>query len=276
MFHLEPVRQAFASYMGWALRHTDAERLCLALTRHVEFFITLDQHPNAVWDEDFVLRFFGTGKLRKYELPMRWLQEQQALALAPEAKQANAEIQTSRKLLQSLPAGSVAGAVLQAFFDELHARVEAEKIKPRSMRMALRPAVSLLRAASPECAAMPDQAALNDMLRRAPGQRAAVSTFLGFLKTRYSIELAAHQSAAHRLAHAREKLGAKLAEIAKSSRRDAKARRLWDVTALRYFHHLKKVHANQIAKTATRTASSDGDELQVNSQTFWLPRPPWC
>lgn len=275
MFHLEPVRQAFASYMGWALRHTDAERLCLALTRHVEFFITLDQHPNAVWDEAFVLRVFGTGKLRKYELPTRWLQEQQALVLLPEAKQANAEIQTSRKLLQSLPAGSVAGAVLQAFFDELHARVEAEKIKPRSMRMALRPAVSLLRAASPECAAMPDQAALNDMLRRAPGQRAAVSTFLEFLKTRYSIELAAHQSAAHRLVHPREKLGAKLAEIAKSSRRDAKARRLWDVTALRYFHYLRKTQAQELVKTANRITSVGGDELQAGSQVFWLPHPPW-
>jgi len=77
------------------------------------------------------------------------------------------------------------------------------------------------------------------MLRSAPGQRAAVSTFLGFLKARYSIELAAHQSTAHRQAHVREKLGAKLAEIASSSRRDADARHLWDVTALRYFHYLK-------------------------------------
>ncbi len=275
LFHLEPVRLAFSSYMGWALGHTDAKRLCLALARHVEFFATLDQHPDAFWDEAFVLRVFGTGRLRKYELPMRWLQEQYALALAPEVKQANAEAQTSRKLVQSLPAGSVAGSVLQAFFDELYARVAAGKIKPRTMRMALRPAVSLLLAASPEGAAMPDQVALNDMLRSAPGQRAAAFTFLGFLKARYSIELVVYQSASHRQTHAREKLGAQLAEIARSSRRDAKVRQLWDVTALRYFHHLKKAQAQEIAKTATRTASSDGDELQVESQTFWLPRPPW-
>lgn len=275
MFHLEPVRQAFASYMGWALAHTDAERLCSALTRHVEFFTTLDQHPNAVWDEDFVLRVFGTGKLRKYELPMRWLQDRYALALAPEAKRANAEVQTSRKLVQSLPAGSVASAVLQAFFYELHVRVDVGKIKPRSMRMALRPAVSLLLAVSPEGAAMPNQAALNDMLRSAPGQRAAVSTFLGFLKVRYSVKLVAHKSEVHRQAHAREKLGAKLAEIARSSRRDAKARYLWDVTALRYFHHLRKIQAQELVKTANRITSLGGNELQAGSQVFWLPHPPW-
>lgn len=275
LFRLEPVRQAFSSYVRWAVAHTDAKRLCLALPRHTEFFTTLDQHPNAIWDEAFVLRVFGTGRLRKYELPMRWLQDQHALALAPEAKQANAEAQTSRKLVQSLPASSVAGTVLQAFFDELHARVEAGKIKPRTMRMALRPAVSLLLATSHEGAAMPDQAALNDMLRSAPGQRAAVSTFLGFLKARYSIELAVLQNASHRQAHYREKLGAQLAEIASSSRRDAKIRQLWDVTALRYFHHLKNPQAQELAKTANRVTSSDGHELQVGSQVFWLPHPPW-
>lgn len=122
---------------------------------------------------------------------------------------------------------------------------------------------------------MPDQSALNDMLRSAPGQRAAVSTFLGFLKARYSIKLTAHKSEAHRLANAREKLGAKLAEIAKSSRRDAKARRLWDVTALRYFHHLRKIQAQELAKTAKRITSFGGSELQAGSQVFWLPHPPW-
>jgi len=274
-FRLEPVRQAFSSYVGWALGHTDATRLCLALARHAEFFTTLDQHPNAVWDEAFVLRVFGTGRLRKYELPMRWLQDQHALVLAPEAKRANAEAQTSRKLVQSLPVGSVAGAVLQVFFDELHARVEAGKIKPLSMRMALRPAVSLLLATSHEGAAMPDQAALNDMLRSVPGQRAAVSTFLGFLKARYSIKLAAHQSASRRQARDRERLGAQLAEIASSPRRDAKARHLWDVTALRYFHHLKKIQAQELVQTANRITSAGGDELQVGSQVFWLPHPPW-
>jgi hypothetical protein len=275
LFRLEPVRQAFSSYVSWAVAHTDAKRLCLALVRHAEFFTTLDQHPDAVWDEAFVLRVFGTSRLRKYELPIRWLQDQHALALTPQAKQENAEIQTSRKLVQSLPVGSVGGSVLQAFFDELHARVDKGSIKVRTMRMALRPAVSLLLTASPEGVEMPNQAALNDMLRSTPGQRAAVSTFLGFLKTRYAIALVAHQSASHRLARTREKLGAQLAEIANSIRRDAKARLLWDVTALRYFHRLTRVHALEIVKTATRKALPDGDELHVESQTFWLPRPPW-
>ena len=274
LFCLEPVRQAFSTYVCWALGRTDAKRLCLALIRHAEFFTTLDQHPDSVWDEAFVLRVFGTRKLRKYELPMRWLQDQHALALAPEAKLANAEIQTSRKLVQSLSAGSVAEAVLQAFFDELHTRVEAGKIKPRTMRMALRPAVSLLLAASPEGAVMPNQDALNDMLRSAPGQRAAASTFLGFLKARYSIELVAQPSASHRQAHAREKLGAQLAEIASSTRRHAKVRQLWDVTALRYFHHLKKVQAQEVVKTAKRATFPSGDELHVGGQVFWIPRPP--
>lgn len=244
------------------------------MARHVEFFSTLDQYPNAIWAEAFVLRVFGTSRLRKFELPMRWLQEQHALVLTPEAKQEVAEIQTSRKLVQSLPTGSVAGAVLQAFFDELNARVEAGKIKPRTMRMALRPAVSLMLATSTEGAAMPDQAALNDMLRNAPGQRAAASTFLGFLKANYSVELVAHKSASHRQANARKKLGVQLAEIASSPRRDAAAKLQWDVTALRYFHRLSKYQAQEVVKTARRAELSDGDELHVGEAVFWIPHPP--
>ncbi|QKV54738.1 hypothetical protein [Comamonas antarctica] len=269
------MHQAFSSYVRWAVVHTNAKRLCLALVRHAEFFTTLDQHPNAVWDDAFVLRVFGTARLRKYELPMRWLQDQHALALTPEAKQANAEIQTSRKLMQSLPAGSVAEAVLHAFFDELHARMKAGKIKPRTMRMALRPAVSLLFATSPEGAAMPNQAALNDMLRRAPGQRAATSTFLGFLKARYAIELLARQIPSHAVADAREKLGTQLSEIANSSRRDPKSRMQWDVAALRYFHRLSKRQAQEIIKTAKRALLPSGDELHMGGQVFWVPHPPW-
>lgn len=274
LFRLEPVRQAFSSYVRWATGHTDAKRLCLALARHADFFSTLDQHPNAIWGEAFVLRVFGTGRLRKYELPMRWLQEQRALVLTPEAKQANAEIQTSRKLVQNLPNGSAASAVLQAFFDELYARVEAGKIKPRTMRMALRPAVSLLLATSPVGATMPHQVALNDMLRDAPGQRAAVSTFLGFLKAHYSVELVAQKSASHRQAQNRKKLGAQLAEIASSPRRDATTKLQWDVTALRYFHRLSKHQAQEILKTARRAELSDGDELHLGEAVFWIPHPP--
>lgn len=275
MFHLEPVRQAFNSYMSWALGHTDAERLCSALVRHVEFFTVLDQHPNAVWDAAFVLRVFGTGKLRKYELPMRWLQDRYSLVLASEDKHANAQAQTSKKIVQSFPASTVARTVLDKFFDELQARVGNGKIKPRSMRIALRPAANLFLAASPDGTLMPDQTALNKMLSCAPGQRAAVSTFLGFLKVRYSIKLTAHKCVTRQRVHTRTKLGTKLAEIASSPKRNAKTRNLWDVTALRYFHHLNKIQAQDLLKKANRVTLLAGSELHAESQVFWLPHPPW-
>jgi hypothetical protein len=213
--------------------------------------------------------------MRKYELPMRWLQDQHALLVTPEAKRANAAIQTSRKLVQSLPTGSLAETVLQAFFDELYVRVDAGKIKPWSMRMALSPAVSLLLAASPEGAALPNQAVLNQMLRRSPGQRDASSTFLGFLKTRYAIELTTRKIASHRVADSRKKLGAQLCEIANSSQRDSQIRMQWDVTALRYFHRLSKRQAQEVIKAAKRALLPGGDELDMEGQVFWIPHPPW-
>lgn len=275
LLHGESVRQAFSAYVRWAVEHTDAKRLCLALVRHVEFFSILDQHPGAIWDGVFVLQVFGTHKLRKYELPMRWLEAQYAVEFAPGAKRANAEAHTSRKLLTSVPAGTMARDLLQAFFDELHMRVEFGKIKPRTMRMALRPAVNLLLAASAEGTSLPDQKALDDMLENAPGQRAAVSTFLGFLKARHKVELIVRKNPSRKDADTRKKLGAQLAEIANSGRHDSKARQLWDETALRYFHRLSKGQAKEIAKTAVREAQSEGEALRVGLQVFWVPSLPW-
>ena len=141
--------------------------------------------------------------------------------------------------------------------------------------MALRPAVSLLLAASQEGAELPNQAALNDILRRAPGQRAAASTFLGFLKVRYAIELKARPTTSHGVADARKKLGAQLSEIANSDQPDSKSRMQWDVAALRYFHHLSKRQALEVIKTARRAFFATGDELHVGVQVFWIPHPPY-
>lgn len=274
-FSCESVRYAFSLYVRWVVEHNDVKRLCSALVRHAEFFAALDKYPNTHWDEAFVLRVFGTRRMRKYELPMRWLQERHELVLTPEAKRSNAAIQTSRKLVQKVPTGSLAEAVLQAFFDELYARVEAGQIKPWSMRMALSPAVSLLLAASPKGAELPNQSTLNEILRSAPGQRAASSTFLKFLKIRYAVELVARKTTSHGVANARKRLGARLSEIANSDQLDSKSRRQWDVTALRYFHRLNKHQAQEIVKTAKRVLLRSGDELHLEGQVFWLPHPPW-
>ncbi|MFT3812964.1 MAG: hypothetical protein QM740_06250 [Acidovorax sp.] len=274
LYRHEPVGLAFSAYVQWAIEHNDAKRLCLSLRRHVEFFGILDQYPGAVWDSTFLLKVFGTRKLRMFELPMRWLQQQRAIQVAPEDKRANAEAHTSRKLLESIPANSVARRMLQAFFDELHGRLDAGTIKPLSIRVALRPAASLLLAASAEGALPPDQNALDNMLRCAPGQRAAVSTFLGFLKAHYGIALVAPKTALRRIVSAREKLSLQLAQIANEKRRDSKTLEQWTLTALRYFHRLSKAQAIEIAKTATRIVGAGGEELHLEQHVFWLPYPP--
>jgi hypothetical protein len=142
------------------------------------------------------------------------------------------------------------------------------------MRMALRPAVSLLQAASAEGASLPDQKALDDMLHSAPGQRAAVSTFLGFLKTHYLIELVARKTTSRKRSASRERLGTQLAALANSDRRDTQTLDQWTLTALRYFHGLSKGQAHDVAKTAVRVELPGGDELRVGQEAFWLPQPP--
>lgn len=274
LFHHEPVRQAFSDYVLWAVAHTDAKRLCLAMKRHVDFFVILDRHPGAAWDGAFLLDVLGTSGLRRYELPMRWLQLTHQIEISQVAKLGNAEAHRSRQLLETLPPGSMARSMFQAFYDELHERVTAGKIKARTMRMALRPALSMLVAASPQGEVPPDQKALDSLLHKAPGQRAAASTFIGFLRSRYGIELVSRVQPARTHAATRSRLGTTLALLANTDKRDAKAMELWMLTALRYFHRLTKRQALEVRKNATAVGLDDGMELRVDDSVYWIPLPP--
>jgi hypothetical protein len=267
------IRQSFLDYTSWAISSIEPRRFALTINRHIEFFVELEKTPGEEWSSTFLLRTFGTHGLRKFELPVRWLREVLGVELTKDDKLTTAELQNSKNLLQKVPPNTEAKKVLDEFFAALESKRLKGKVQPRSVRLALRPAVSLLQCADPEWNALPDQKALDQLLSQTPGQRAAVSTFLSFLKRRFNIELTSKILPAKKVVARRKHLGEQLASMTRLTERDATYIQRWNVLALAFFHHLSLTDAKKVLRLGTVTTMDDGCEIVADSGNYWIPQP---
>lgn len=274
MYRKAEVRDALTEYVVWALETVEPKRLCLSLNRHADFFAELDKDSDVDWSPEFLLRRLGPAILRKYELPARWVQIRGSFSLSPEDKVDSAELRRVSQMLLAVPSGTLASQLLQEFFAELQVKVSQGDLKLRSARMAMRPAVSLLYHSSQTWQSMPDQSALNKLLHDSPGQKAACSTFLGFLRRNHGLNLIVSPTLHRTKNDARRRLGEYLAKVGTSAQRDASFDREWQLTCLRYFHHLSKLQAVSILKDSAKSSVRDGQEITKDGKTWWIPSPP--
>lgn len=268
------VRNAFQKYLQWAIGNVAHPQLVRALPRHILFFQRLDQLDEQDWTADLMLRTFGTAELRRFELPVQWMKMSGILTITPIEKSTSVEMDRSRALVDLAASGSPARKLLQDFYAQLDARVKAGKMQPKSMRLALRPAVSLLAQADPEWKRMPDQLAVENLLTATPGQRAALSTFLGFLRLRHGLLLTSTAIRSGRKTLRSAFLGEQLAALVKEQQRPPEFEARWINLALAYFHKLSLTHVKSLLKKGKVASKDDGYELTIGPNVYWIPTPP--
>lgn len=267
-------RQSFVAFAAWLPTQTSAQRSAMRLARHVEFFEMLDGAGDEAWTGEFLLARFGTATLRRYELPVKWLQFQHNVSLAAEDKAREADRRRVRKAVEQAPAGSVAQELLEAFALQLRLRHETGKLTERSMRLAFRPAVALLEEEDPRGARSPTQAGLERYLLAKPGQRAAISTFLGFLKANCDIELRLPPKIARNSAVARKALEKQIVALMAPPINADRVAKHWAPLALRYFHHLSAADAKTVCADSTAQPRAGGTMLSFRGQEYWIPAEP--
>lgn len=267
-------RDAFAEFAAWLPAQGSAQRAAMNLRKHVEFFEMLESVGDEAWTGDLLLERFGTAVLRRYELPVRWLQMRAGVVLPAQDKAREADSRRVRKAMSAMPHGTVARDLLEAFQKELQHRRDAGKLTELSMRLAFRPAVALLGVEDPQGSRAPTQAALERYLSEVPGQRAAVSTFLGFLRASCGLELRLPPKAAASTALARKALEKQIAALMAPSVDATLLAKRWAPLALRYFHHLSATDAKAICEEATRQPRAGGTVLTCRGQEYWIPAEP--
>lgn len=270
LLHSALTRQAFEDYGQWLIQKVDPKRAALNLQRHCEFFVKLDGTGPAQWTSALLLEVFGTSGLRKLETPVRWLKSQREGLLTEEEKCHSAELRRVHALVALVPSGSEARSVIEDFAATLLRRLDKGEIKARSVRMALRPAIDLLLTADSGGRRLVDQNAVDRYLTVNPGQRAALSTFIGFMRSSRVINLTLPRAQTKALRSPSD-LEKKLAALVAEGPGAHDFRERWVRTALAYFHRLTISQARRLLNSSKLEEKADGFVINTGSHEYWIP-----
>ena len=231
----------FEGFGRWLARTRGNHKAAGSIHQYLAFFLEVERGWGDIPDYPTLLAHFGANGLRRALLPIRWMEQNGAVTVDAAAREASSDRRRIAQTLDRFAQGTPAGTLLAGYHDAMMSRHERGEITLRSCRLALSPAASLLEAARERGCMPPDQKALNALLRRAPGQRAALSGFVNHLKNDHGVEIALPTGDALASRRNRRRLLERevLAIMREGGSGEAFERR-WICAALAYFHDLPR------------------------------------
>ena len=265
--------QRFADFGAWLVAKTGPRKTALNVKRYLEFFLQIGREWDDIPEYGALLRHFGAAGLRRRLLAVRWMDAAGLVVVDADAREAESERRRIEAILNRLPAGSPAAVVLAGYHATLRARAKAGKCTLRSVRLTLSPAAGLLEIASAGRGLPPDQRTLEAFLRQSPGQQAAISSFVTYLRRAYGTELAVpRRNALQRQKERRAKLLPELLAVMRETGDTRTADRRWLRIALQYFHDLP-ARAGKNAADDDVATDAEGITVRVKNQSYWIPWP---
>lgn len=268
-FPLAAHAKRFHQFGAWLAQQVGVKKAAITLNRYMPFFLKLS--ALATQSPTELLACCSAQELRKNRFPMRFLESANYITISPQAKQEAAERQRIKALLVA-PQDDQTKEILERYHVSLVARLKQGKIGLRSIRLALRPAVNFLK--KTKRPPLPTQSDLNAYLRTSPGQRAALSGFVCFLRDEYQAELELPKggSKVEQEIERRKDVEKELIALLNTRNDSAQYRQQLLNAALRYFHRIPPHLAAEIAISATLTITSmKGWMLLYNKRRYWLP-----
>lgn len=264
--------ELFASFGAWLQGHAGGQRAALWIHRYLPFFIEIEQRWGEIPTYPILLAHFGAEGLRRVRLPMKWFIESHLITVCTVAREEDSESRRVRALVSTVPAGTIGAHALAIYRDQLQTKIQAGTSTIRSMRLALRPAANLLLAADASGHALPNQVAVDHLLRGAPGQLAALSGFIRFLNQHYALDLLAVVDKKSAAARRRKNLEVNLLALAQSEDGSDSFLHKWIDVGLAYFHGLPRKLSRRISGDSI-IIDADGYRVSIDCQEYWLPTP---
>lgn len=277
-FNSSMMAEHFKLFGQWLLTRVGEKKAAQTLNRYLAFFCDIESHWDDIPDYGKLLNHFGTTKLRRSLLPMRWMEET-GLVITDEASKAeDSERRRITAIQEKLALSSPERVLLDSYLKQLLVRLENSKTTLRSIRLALTPAAALLCVDSTtnHPKGFPNQENINNYLSKKPGQRAAISGFVRYLRNVHNTKIELPSATDANVARIRRKnLEATLLTLMQQSDESEASKRKWLLTALPYFHGLNKNITQAVLKRGVTKAHNDGLIIYWDNLEYWVPVPNW-
>jgi len=269
-FTVPAMADHFWSFGNWLRHQVGENKAAITLQRYLPFFLDIEKQWKTIPEFQVLLKQFGTLRLRRALLPMRWMEETGIIVPDAAEKDKDSNLRRIDNTLDKLGKVSRERAILNGYYKSLMTDLTNGQTTIRSIRLALSPAATLLLKGKDMSCTPPDQSVLNAYLEATPGQRAAISGFVRHLRDKHAIEISLPKTdPVKALQNRKKKLETEMLSLMKDRDSGDKHMRKWISVALAYFHRLPKktdgIQSNELIY------ENDGIVVILSGKRYWLP-----
>lgn len=259
----------FKEFGEWLLSQVGSQKAALTIHSYLTFFLKIESTWGNIPDYAALLSHFSAEGLRRVRLPMRWLHAVHKVLPNPKAKEDDSERRRIDVILNSMPNSSFASEMLTSYYNHLKLKLKAGRTSLRSIRLALRPAASLLQAVEFQKTSLPDQNTVNTYLSAHPGQQASLAGFINFLNINYIAELKSRIDQSEIRKYRHKILQKRIIKLYESLQYSNDLHKSWTIACLEYFHSVKT--SNKMLDTAIVKDDFDGINVTLKNNIYWIP-----
>lgn len=273
-FSLPRMAMHFEVFGHWLMVLVGVNKAAQTIHRYLPFFMEVERNWKDFPEFAVLLAHFGTAKLRHVFLPMRWMEVTGVVVPDMAAKADDSDRRRIAVTLDKFAKGMKARALLEGYYKTLMKNMNAGKMTLHSIRLALSPAAALLCKASEMDRIPPNQRVLDIYLAKRPGQRAAISGFVRYLREVHGAKIALPKANRGRaLRQRRKKLEIELLQLMRAGCYSSELKKQWLSVSLAYFHGLNRRVGFQVWNKCL-SESDDGLVVVWNNESYWLPMYP--
>jgi len=266
-FTIPEIVPLYKHFCTWLVDASGLKKSTSAVYRYHKFFLEIEGIMFAPITYEMLLSKYGAEGLRRWIMPVRFLSEHFGLDINENEKLVDSEHRRVVNLMKRLPDASQVKRILDAYYQFLLGKVDKGETTIKSVRLALTPAVDLLKAIGVDDS--PTQYQLNIYLRKKPGQRAAISGFVSFMKSQYQVDWELPKKATKSKIYARQEAELKLVRLLRNPKSNPTYRQRLLMAQLRYFHGL------DIKSKDVRLELKENDNkdkyVEYSGKRYWLP-----
>jgi len=263
----------FRTFGEWLGEEVGNHKAAISLKRYLPLFLEIEKHWKAIPEFAALLKHFGTLRLRRALLPMKWMQEANLVVPDSLSKQEDSDQRRIVATLDKVGKSTKERSFLDGYLKTLMVDLGNGSTTLRSIRLSMTPAAALLLKGREMRRMPPNQNVLNSYLERTPGQRAAVSGFVCYLRDKHGADIALPKASSEKaLLHRKKKREAEMLALMQDGGEGDMFRKRWLSVALAYFHGLPR-SAGKCATTLNSSDSQDGFKVLWRETSYWIPMP---